>query len=134
MTPVALPPENPPPPVPRKRPFQFAVGIAIQMRTLSPAGGCVVVAMTRQRLGFAASTVADSIVVSGSATFARLSHDRTGLAFAMSGLGGFWAWPAMTSTVTMAVEAISVRRNRVMSSLAVRNGAKSTVIEATISQ
>src|SRR5207344_517107 len=85
------------------------VGIAIQVRTLSPAGGCVVVAMTRQRLGLAASTVADSIVVSGSATLARLSHERTGLALAMSGLGGFWAWPAVTSTTTMAAETSSAR-------------------------
>src|SRR6478736_3087213 len=111
---VALPPANPPPPVPRNRPFQFVVGIAIQILTLSPAGGCVVVAMTRQRLGLAASTVADSIVVSGSATLAKLSHDRTGLALAMSGLGGFCAWPTAASTATIDPSAIEVRVSRFM--------------------
>src|SRR5213592_3544647 len=85
---MGRPPTNPPPPVPRKRPFQFDVGIAIQIRTLSPAGGCVVVAITRQIPRLSASTIADSMVVFGSATLARLSHVRTGLALAMSGFGG----------------------------------------------
>ena len=44
-------------------------------------------AVTRQMPGLLASTAADSIVVFGSATLARLSHDRTGLAFAMAGFG-----------------------------------------------
>ncbi len=74
--------------MPRNRPFQFDVGIAIQIRTLSPAGGCVVMATTRQMSGLFASTAADSMVVFGSVTLARLSHDRTGFAFAMSGFGG----------------------------------------------
>src|SRR6185295_15087620 len=88
MTALGLPPTKPPPPFPRKRPFQFAVGIAIQIRTLSPAGGCVVVATTRQTPGLFGSIAAVSMVVLGSVTVARLSHDRTGLAFAMSGFGG----------------------------------------------
>src|SRR5688500_12665174 len=79
----APPPENPPPPFPRKRPFQFVVGIAIQIRTLSPAGGCVVTAVTRQTLGAAGSMTDDSIVVFGSLTDARFSHDITALTFGM---------------------------------------------------
>src|SRR5271165_4090556 len=73
--------------MPRKRPFQFAVGMPIQIFTLSPMGGCVVIAVTRQMPGFAGSTVADSMIVFGSATIARLSQDRTGFAFAIAGLG-----------------------------------------------
>ena len=46
--PAALPPENPPPPTPRKRPFQFDTGMPTQIFTLSAAGGCVVTALTRQ--------------------------------------------------------------------------------------
>ena len=45
------------------------------------------IATTRQMPGLFASSAAGSIVVFGSDTFARLSHDRTGFAFAMSGLG-----------------------------------------------
>src|SRR5439155_9808755 len=85
---MGRPPTNPPPPFPRKRPFQVDVGIAIQIRTLSPAGGCVATAVTRQTPGLSESTAADSMVVFGSAMLARLSHERTGLAFATSGFGG----------------------------------------------
>src|SRR5215471_8902113 len=92
--PAALPPESPPPPVPRNRPFQFDVGMPIQILTLSPAGGCVVTAVIRHRPGLAGSTTADSMVVFASATVARLSHDRTGFAFATTGLGGVPLRPA----------------------------------------
>src|SRR5688572_3598282 len=64
------------------------------MRTLSPIGGCVVMAVTRHTPGFAGSTAADSIVVFGSATVARLSHERTGLAFGIAGFGAGNAGPA----------------------------------------
>src|SRR5688572_24536470 len=70
------------------RPFQLLVGIATQMRTRSPEGGCVVNACTRQTLGLAGSMAADSIVVFGRATVARLSHERAGLALAIAGFGG----------------------------------------------
>src|SRR5438552_7196519 len=70
-----------------KRPFQFDIGIATQMRTLSPAGGCVVIAVTRHTLALFASTFADSIVVFGRATMARLSQVRTGFAFGIAGSG-----------------------------------------------
>src|SRR5262245_15421035 len=85
--PAALPPENPPPPTPRNRPFQFDVGMPTQILTLSPAGGCVVIAVTRHMPGLAGSSTADSMVVFGSATIARLSQDRTGLALATAGFG-----------------------------------------------
>ena len=90
------------------------MGIAIQIRTLSPAGGCVVIATMRQMSGLVASTIADSMVVFGSATVARLSHDRTGLAPAMSGFGGFginagaWAWPAAAKRIIIDAETTSV--------------------------
>src|SRR5262245_47992265 len=87
LTAAALPPENPPPPLPRKRPFQFDVGSAIHIRTLSPAGGCVTTAVTRQTPGLSESSAADSMVVFGSAMVVRLSHERTGLAPATSGFG-----------------------------------------------
>src|SRR5688572_31292157 len=87
------------------------MGIAIQIRTLSPAGGCVVIATTRQIAGFVASTIADSMVVLGSVTVARLSHDRTGLALATSGLGGVrisaggpWARPCAANSATIDAE------------------------------
>src|SRR4030095_7117428 len=66
LTAPAFPPENPPPPFPRKRRFQFFVGIAPQIRTLSPAGGCVVTAVTTHTFGLFGLTAADSIVVFGS--------------------------------------------------------------------
>lgn len=50
-------------------------------------GGWVVIAVTRQMPGFAGSTAADSMIVFGSATIARLSQDRTGFAFAIAGFG-----------------------------------------------
>jgi hypothetical protein len=68
----------------------------------------VVVATTRQMPGVAESTVADSMFVSGNETDVRLSHDRTGVALAMSGFGcacisgggggppARWAWPTAT--------------------------------------
>src|ERR1044071_4066326 len=65
LTAPALPPENPPPPLPRKRPFQLVVGIATQIRTLSPAGGCVVTAVTMHTFGLFGLTATDSIVVFG---------------------------------------------------------------------
>src|SRR5690349_6010829 len=85
--PAALPPEKPPPPIPTNRPFQLEVGMPIQILTLSPAGGCVVMAVTRQIPGLAGSAAADSIVVFGSAILARLSQERTGFAAAMAGFG-----------------------------------------------
>src|SRR5215471_15638587 len=85
--PAALPPESPPPPVPRNRPFQFDVGMPIQILTLSPAGGCVVTAVMRHMPGLAGSTAADSMVVLGRATVAKLSQERTGCALATAGLG-----------------------------------------------
>src|SRR5665213_1893656 len=72
-----------------KRPFQLDIGIATQMRTLSPAGGCVVIAVTRHTFALFASTFADSIVVFGRATIARLSQVRTGFAFGIAGFGIF---------------------------------------------
>src|SRR5215813_13325853 len=92
--PAAFPPEKPPPPVPRNRPFQFEVGIPTQIFTLSPVGGWVVIAVTRHIPGLLESTAADSIVVFGNEIVARLSHDRTGFALAMSGLGGVCAGAA----------------------------------------
>ena len=53
--------------------------------TASPAGGCVTIAVTRHDGGVVASplsTAAETIVVFGSVTAARLSHERTGSAFA----------------------------------------------------
>jgi hypothetical protein len=35
----------------------------IQILTLSPVGGCVVIAVTRQMSGFAGSTTVDSMIV-----------------------------------------------------------------------
>ena len=43
----ALPVKKPPPPLPRKRPFQFFTGSATQTFTRSLAGGCVTIAVTR---------------------------------------------------------------------------------------
>jgi hypothetical protein len=94
LTPAALPPEKPPPPVPKNLPFQLVVGIAIQIRTLSPVGGCVVTAVTRQISGLLGSGAADSIVVFGSATVARLSHERTGLTVGINAFGAGCAGPA----------------------------------------
>src|SRR5262249_8078189 len=110
------------------------MGIAIQIRTLSFVGGCVVIATTRQTPALSASTVADSMVVFGSATAARLSHNRTGLALATTGFGGVCisgggagrpagapprpggcvprAWPAVTSRATAAAESSGVRFTR----------------------
>src|SRR5262245_54195296 len=76
------------------RPFQFAVGIAIQMRTLSPIGGCVVMAVMRQRLGLFASTAADSIVVFVNTIDVGLSQVRTGFAPGMRAFGGGAVGPA----------------------------------------
>src|SRR5579872_2485472 len=70
-----------------KRPFQLDRGIATQIRILSPAGGCVVIAVTRHTSALFASTFADSMVVFGKATMARLSQVRTGLAFGIAGFG-----------------------------------------------
>ena len=53
--------------------------------TASPAGGCVTIAVTRHDGGVVASPLsaaAETIVVFGSVTAARLSHERTGSAFA----------------------------------------------------
>src|SRR5262245_66610022 len=74
-----------------KRPFQFEVGMATQILTLSPADGCVVTAVTRQMPGLFGSTAADSMVVFGNATEARLSHVRTAFASGINDLGGGWA-------------------------------------------
>src|SRR5581483_7801106 len=74
-TPLALPPENPPPPTPSKRPFQPVIGRPIQIRTRSFAGGCVSTAVTRQAPFCSA---ADSIVVFGRVTEVRLAQVRTG--------------------------------------------------------
>src|SRR5262245_1262118 len=68
-------------------PFQLEVGMPTQIVTLSPAGGCVVIAVTRQMPGLFASSTADSIVVFGSFTFIRLSHVRTGFASGISAFG-----------------------------------------------
>jgi hypothetical protein len=57
------------------------------MRTLSTDGGWVVMAVTRHTSALLASAFADSIVVFGSANIARLSHVRTGFAFAIAGFG-----------------------------------------------
>src|SRR5262245_48997368 len=75
------------------RPFQLVVGMAIQIRTLSPAGGCVVNAAIRQIPGLFGSTVADSMVVFGKVTEARLSQVHIGFALAIKGFGGGWAGP-----------------------------------------
>jgi len=55
--------------------------------TRSPEGGCVTVAVMREGPP-AGATAAESMVVSGSETEVRLSHERTGAAFATSGFGG----------------------------------------------
>jgi hypothetical protein len=62
--------------------------MASQIFTLSPAGGWVVIAVTRHMPGFIGSTAADSIVVFGKATAARLSQVLTGFAFAINAFGG----------------------------------------------
>src|SRR5688572_2563264 len=134
MTPAALPPENPPLPVPRNRPFQADIGIASQIRTASTAGGCVVTAVTRQMRELPESTAAHSIVVFGSTSDARLSQDRTGLAFGINGFGTViaaaipgppprpppngpppprppcWPWPCATATISALTE---IARNNV---------------------
>src|SRR6185503_14669351 len=123
--PKGLPPRKPPPPVPRKRPFQLFSGSAIQMRTLSPAGGWVVTAVTRQTPGAFGSTAADSMVVLGSATLARLSHVRAGLAFGTSGFGAVSATeggpcaPAVDAIATVRAKARGIR---VISRLQKRGG------------
>ena len=96
--PIALPPEKPPPPVPMNRPFHFAVGMPIQILTLSPVGGWVVNALTRHISGLFGSTAADSIVVFGREIVNRLSHDLTGFALGISGLGGGGAGKAPNLT------------------------------------
>src|SRR5688572_4939927 len=68
-------------------PFQFEVGIAIQIVTRSFIGGCVDIAVTRHIPGLFASRAADSIVVFGSVIVARLSQLLTGLASAINALG-----------------------------------------------
>src|SRR2546425_10159619 len=75
----ALPPENPPPPLPRNLPFQFVAGRPMKILTRSPAGGCVTVAVTRHA-PFDGSSVAESMVVLGMDCFVRLSHGRIGQA------------------------------------------------------
>src|SRR5262245_57242589 len=82
-----LPPENPPPPFPWNLPFQFVTGSPIQTLTRSPEGGCVTVAVTRHH-PFDGSSEAESIVVFGSETFVRLSHEQTGAALRKIGFGG----------------------------------------------
>src|SRR5438093_9836430 len=69
----ALPPENPPPPFPRNLPFQLVVGRSMKILIRSPDGGCVTVAVTRHA-PFEGSSAAESILVLGMETFARLSH------------------------------------------------------------
>jgi hypothetical protein len=76
------------------RPFQFEMGIAIHIRTLSPTGGCVVIAVIRQIFELLASNAADSIVVLGNVTVARLSQDRTGFALGSNAFGA-GAWGAV---------------------------------------
>ena len=62
-------------------------------------------AVTRQTPGLFESTAADSIVVFGSATLARLSHDRTAFAFAMAGFGvGLHQWRQCRRSAATAAE------------------------------
>src|SRR2546425_12367162 len=75
----ALPPENPPPPFPRNLPFQFVTGSPIKILTRSLEGGCVIVAVTRHEPS-EGSTPAESMVVLGRESLARLSHGHTGAA------------------------------------------------------
>src|SRR5436190_740073 len=84
---MAVPPENPPPPFPRNLPFQFVTGSPMKILTRSPDGGCVTVAVTRHEPSEALSAT-ESIVVLGSETLVRLSHEQTGLASGNSGFGG----------------------------------------------
>lgn len=58
-----------------------------QIVTLSLEGGWVVTAVTRQMLGLLASTTADSIVIFGKATVARLSQERAGFALGIDAFG-----------------------------------------------
>src|SRR5438034_1580725 len=58
--------------------------------TRSPDGGCVTVAVTRHDPS-EGSSAAESIVVLGSETLARLSHGHTGEAPGKRGFGGFSA-------------------------------------------
>ncbi|HEY1756471.1 MAG TPA: hypothetical protein VGG72_13805 [Bryobacteraceae bacterium] len=73
--------------MPKNCPFQFVIGMATQIRTLSFSGGWVVIAVIRQTAELLASTVADSIVVLGKTSVAKLSQVRTGFAFGMAGFG-----------------------------------------------
>jgi len=68
----------------------LVTGNPIQTFTLSPEGGCVTVAVTRHQ-PFEGSIVADSIVVFGIDTFARLSHEHTGAALEKIGFGALSA-------------------------------------------
>src|SRR5882724_9965913 len=72
---LGFPPKNPAPPTPWNRPFQLFKGRAMKILTLSPAGGWVSVALTRQT---PESMAAESMVVFWNWMSARLSQDRTG--------------------------------------------------------
>src|SRR5437870_4422289 len=71
----------------RGLPFQFVAGRPMKTLTRSPDGGCVTVAVTRHEPS-EGSSAAESIVVLGSETLARLSHGHTGAASGKSGFGG----------------------------------------------
>src|SRR5580700_7451944 len=64
----------------------------MKIRTLSPAGGWVTVAVTRHT-SLPGSTAADSMVVLGNAKERRLSQDRAASPVEKSGLGGMAGGP-----------------------------------------
>ena len=81
------------------------------------------IAVTRQTFGSSASIVADSIVVSGSGTPARLSHERTGFVPTIAGfgvvdisrgIGGSWARPVASGLRKASTDMRTVGRMRVM--------------------
>src|SRR5438445_7120599 len=116
----ALPPENPPPPLPRNRPFQFVTGRPMKILTRSTDGGCVTVAVTRHEPS-EGSSEAESMVVLRSETLARLSHAHTGAASGKSGLGGVSAATkviAPESAVTRRILLIGSGRPRFLSFMA----------------
>src|SRR2546430_15487707 len=93
------------------------------MKTLtrSPDGGCVTVAVTRHEPS-EESMAAESIVVLGSETLARLAHGHTGAASGKSGFGGASAArtkvTAPRRVVTRTVCVIRSRRRKTFSFMA----------------
>src|SRR5947207_15427841 len=79
----------------------------MKILTRSPDGGCVTVAVTRHEPS-EESMAAESIVVLGSETLARLAHGHTGAASGKSGFGGVSA--ARTKAIALRSAARRVAR------------------------